>query len=297
VVVSVVAIDRHYGRVPPALLVLLAAGSVQFGAGLAATLFDDVGPGGAVFLRVAFAALLLGLFWRPALRGRQRGDLRLAAVFGLTLAAMNAFFYASIDRIPLGIAVTLEFIGPLGVAVAGSRRALDLLWVGLAAAGIALLSGLGEGADLDTLGVVFALVAGGFWAAYIVLSERTGRAFPALTGLTLAMVVATFLLLPLGVADAGSTLLEPEFLALGAAVALLSSAIPYSLELEALRRMPKRVFGVLMSLDPAMAALAGLVVLGQDLAARELVAIALVVVASVGVSLETREPAISGTPG
>jgi inner membrane transporter RhtA len=210
---------------------------------------------------------------------------------------MNAFFYASLDRIPLGIAVTLEFVGPLGVAVAGSRRALDLVWVALAAAGIALLSGFGEGGGLDTLGVVFALVAGGFWAAYIVLSERTGRVFPALSGLTLAMVVAAFLLLPLGVADAGSTLLEPEFLALGAAVALLSSAIPYSLELEALRRMPKRVFGVLMSLDPAMAALAGLVVLGQDLAARELVAIGLVVAASVGVSLETREPAISGTPG
>jgi inner membrane transporter RhtA len=291
------AIGGHYGRVPPVVLVLLAASSVQFGAGLAATLFDDVGPGGAVLLRVLFAAVLLGLVWRPAVRGLRRADLRLAIAFGVTLAAMNGFFYASIDRIPLGIAVTLEFVGPLGVAVAGSRRRLDLAWVALAAAGILLLSDVTGAGDLDGTGVAFALVAGGFWAAYIVLSERTGQAFPGGSGLALAMAVATLVLLPVGVADAGDALLEPELLALGAAVALLSSAIPYSLELEALRRMPKRVFGVLMSLDPALAALAGFVVLGQDLGVRELVAIGLVVAASVGVSLETREPAISGTPG
>ena len=288
--VSVAAIDGHYGRVPPATLVLLAAGSVQFGSGLAATLFDDLGPGGTVFLRVLFAAVVLGLIWRPDVRGRERRDLWLAAAFGLTLAGMNACFYASIDRIPLGIAVTLEFIGPLGVAVAGSRQPLDLLWVALAAAGIVLLSGFGDGGDLDGLGVALALVAGAFWAAYIVLSERTGRIFPGGSGLAIAMVVATVVLVPVGVADAGDALLEPELLALGAAVAMLSSAIPYSLELEALRRMPKRVFGVLMSLDPAMAALAGFIVLGQDLGIRELAAIGLVVTASVAVSLETREP-------
>jgi inner membrane transporter RhtA len=287
-----VAIDGHYGRVPPVALVLLAAGSVQFGSGLAATLFDDLGPGGTVLLRVLFAALVLGLIWRPEVRGRGRGDLWLAATFGLTLAGMNACFYASIDRIPLGIAVTFEFVGPLGVAVAGSRRALDLLWVGLAVAGVVLLSAFGEGGGLDALGVTLALIAGGFWAAYIVLSQRTGQAFPGGSGLAIAMVVAAAVLLPLGVADAGDALLEPELLALGAAVALLSSAIPYSLELEALRRMPKRVFGVLMSLDPAIAAIAGFVVLGQDLGVRELAAIGLVVAASVGVSLEAREPVV-----
>ena len=277
---------------PPAALVLLAAGSVQFGSGLAATLFDELGPGGTVFLRVLFAAVVLGLIWRPEVRGRGPRALRLAAAFGLTLAAMNACFYASIDRIPLGIAVTFEFIGPLGVALAGSRRPLDLLWVVLAAAGIVLLSGVGDGGDLDALGVALALVAGGFWAAYILLSARTGQVFPGGSGLAIAMVVASAALAPVGVADAGGALLEPELLALGAAVAMLSSAIPYSLELEALRRMPKRVFGVLMSLDPAMAALAGFVVLGQGLVVRELVAIALVVAASVGVSLETEEPVV-----
>ena len=277
---------------------LLAAGSVQFGSGLAATLFDDLGPGGTVLLRVLFAAVVLGLAWRPRVRRLGRRELWLAVAFGLTLAGMNACFYASIDRIPLGIAVTFEFVGPLGVAVAGSRKPLDLLWVGLAAAGIVLLSGLGgNGGGLDGLGVALALVAGGFWAAYIVLSERTGQAFPGGSGLAIAMAVAAAALVPLGVADAGEALLEPELLLLGAAVAMLSSAIPYSLELEALRRMPKRVFGVLMSLDPAMAALAGFVVLGQDLEARESAAVALVVLASIGVSLERSEPPISGTPG
>jgi inner membrane transporter RhtA len=279
-------------RVPPVSYVLAAVGSVQFGSALAKTLFDDLGAGGTVFLRVLFAAILLGLIWRPAVRARKRGDLALAALFGLSLAGMNGCFYASLDRIPLGIAVTFEFVGPLGVAVAGSRKPLDLLWVGLAAAGIGLLSSFGGGAgdDLDGLGVALALLAGGFWAAYIVLSQRTGQAFPGGSGLALAMIVATAVLLPVGVADAGESLLEPELLALGAAVAMLSSAIPYSLELEALRRMPKRVFGVLMSLEPAAAALAGFIVLSQDLGAREIVAIGLVVAASVGVSLETREP-------
>ena len=275
---------------PPVALVLVAVLSVQFGSGLAKTLFDDLGAGGTVLLRVLFAALVLGLIWRPEVRGRGRRDLLLAAAFGLALAGMNASFYAALDRIPLGIAVTLEFVGPLGVALAGSRKALDLLWVGLAAAGILLLSDFGGGGGLDGLGVALALLAGAFWAAYILLAARTGQVFPGGSGLSLAMVVATAVLLPIGIADAGDALLEPELLALGAALAMLSSVIPYTFELEALRRMPKRVFGVLMSLQPAAAALAGFIVLSEDLSARELVAIALVVVASAGVSLETREP-------
>jgi inner membrane transporter RhtA len=267
--------------VPPTLLVLAAVASVQFGAALAKSLFDEIGAGGTVLLRVLFAAIVLSLLWRPRVAGRSRPDLRLAVLFGLSLAGMNLAFYASLDRIPLGIAVTFEFIGPLGVAVFGSRRPLDLVWVGLAAAGILLLSDFG-GADLDRLGVALALLAGAFWAAYILLSARVGRAFPGGGGLALAMIVATIPLAPVGIADAGGGLLDPGILAAGCAVGILSSAIPYALELEALRRLPVGVFGVLMSLEPAVAALAGFVVLGETLATREVVAILLVVAASAG---------------
>jgi inner membrane transporter RhtA len=201
---------------------------------------------------------------------------------------MNLSFYEALDRIPLGIAVTFEFVGPLSVAVGGSRRALDVLWVVLASAGILLLSDFGGLGGLDAAGVGLALLAGGFWAAYILLSARTGRVFPGGSGLALALVVSSALLVPVGIADGGDALLQPELLAIGAAVAMLSSAIPYSLELEALRRLPEAVFGVLMSLEPAMAALAGFVVLGQDLRARELVAILLVVAASAGAARGAR---------
>jgi inner membrane transporter RhtA len=219
--------------------------------------------------------------WRPRAAGHARRDLALAAIFGLTLAAMNFCFYSALDRIPLGITVTIEFVGPLGVAVAGSRRLLDLLWVAMAAAGILLLSSLGS-SDLDGLGVALAVLAGGFWAAYILLSARVGRVFSGGTGLAMAMVVASALLLPIGVTEAGADLLTPWLLGLAFCVAVLSSAVPYSLEMEALRRMPPRVFGVLMSLEPAVAALAGFVLLGEDLVAREVVAVLLVVAASAG---------------
>jgi inner membrane transporter RhtA len=267
--------------VPPTLLVLAAVASVQFGAALAKTLFDEIGPGGTVFLRVLFGAIVLAALWRPRLAGHDRRELGLAALFGLVLAAMNLCFYASLDRIPLGIAVTFEFVGPLGVAVFGSRRPLDLLWVGLAAAGILLLSDFG-GTELDPVGVGLALLAGGFWAAYILLSARVGRVFPGGAGLALAMVVATVPLAPVGIAAAGTDLVVPWVLAVAAAVGVLSTAIPYALELEALRRLPVGVFGVLMSIEPAAGALAGLVVLGEELAAREVVAVALVIVASAG---------------
>jgi inner membrane transporter RhtA len=264
-------------------LVLAACSIVQFGAGFAVTLFDELGAGGTVFLRVAFAAVVLWAIWRPRLRGHATQDLRVAAAFGVVLGGMNWTFYESIDRIPLGVAVTLEFAGPLAVAVAGSRRALDGLWVLLAAAGILLLARPWEGGgDLDGLGVALALLAGAFWAAYILLSARTGRLFPGGTGLALAMAVGALVTLPAGIVQGGSGLLEPHLLAAGAAVALASSVIPYSLELEALRRLPEAVFGVLMSLEPALAALAGLVVLDQALAGADVVAIGLVVVASAG---------------
>ena len=276
-------------RIPPTVLVLLAVSSVQFGGAFAKTLFDEIGPGGTVFLRVFFAALILGALWRPALSGRSAADWRLISAYGLALVAMNLSFYEALDRIPLGIAVTFEFVGPLGVAIAGSRRALDVLWVVLAAAGILLLSDFGT-ADLDGLGVALALLAGAFWAAYILLAARVGRRYPGGQGLALGMAVGVLLVAPVGLADAGGDILDAEVLAIGLAVAILSSAIPYTLELEALRRMPQGVFGVLMSLEPAAAALAGFIVLGEGLATREVVAIALVVTASAGAARNASVP-------
>jgi inner membrane transporter RhtA len=276
-------------RIPPTLLVLAAVTSVQFGGAFAKTLFDEIGPGGTAFLRVLFAALILAALWRPAVRGLSRAEWQLAVAYGFALVAMNLTFYEALDRIPLGIAVTFEFVGPLGVAIVGSRRPLDLLWVALAAAGILLLSDFG-GADLDGLGVALALLAGGFWAAYILLAARVGRAFEGAHGLAIGMCAGALMLLPFGIADAGGELITGETLAIGLAVAVLSSVIPYSLELEALRRMPAGVFGVLMSLEPAAAALAGFIVLDEGLATREVVAIALVVAASAGAARNARVP-------
>lgn len=268
----------------------VAIGSVQFGAALARTLFDDAGSAGTVFLRVVFAAVVLAAVWRPSLRGHTRAEWRLAVAFGLSLAIMNLSFYASIDRIPLGLAVTFEFIGPLGVALAGSRRRLDFVWVALAAGGILLIASPGT-TDLDGLGVLYALVAGAAWAAYILLSARTGRAFPGGSGLTLAMCVAAVVLVPVGVADGGGALLDGHVLLVGAAVAILSSLIPYSAEFEALRLIPEHVFGVLLSLEPAVAALAGYLVLEQSLGAPELAGIVLVMAATAGAVTGTRSPA------
>ena len=255
--------------------------SVQVGAGFAVGLFDEVGPVGAVFLRIAFAAVLLAAIWRPRLGTRDRAIVRDVLLFGFVLAAMNLTFYLSLDRLPLGIAVTLEFVGPLGVAVARSRRALDAVWVALAAVGLILLAPTPD-SGLDALGCVLALLAGAFWGAYILLSTRVGAVVPGGSGLTVAMCVAAVLVTPAGIAEAGADLLSAEVLAVGLALGLLSSALPYGLELEALRRLPQGVFGVMMSLEPAVAALVGFVGLGQDLAAREVIAILLVLTASAG---------------
>jgi inner membrane transporter RhtA len=263
------------------VLVFGGVASVQFGAAFAKTIFDEVGAGGAVFLRMLFAALVLMLIWRPRISGHGRRDVLLILLFGASLAGMNGTFYAALDRIPLGVAVTFEFVGPLSVAVFGSRTRLDVVWVVVAAAGIVLLSDFG-GADLDGLGVALALTAGAFWATYILLAARVGQAFPGGDGLALAMLVAVVPLAPIGIAEGGGDLLVVWVLVVGFAVAMLSSAIPYTLELEALRRMPANVFGVLMSLEPAVAATAGFVLLGEGLATREVVAILLVVAASAG---------------
>jgi inner membrane transporter RhtA len=287
---------RGVARVPPPLLVLGAAGTVQVSAAIARGLFDRVGPGGTVFLRVAFGAVMLVALWRPRLGGHERGELGMGVLFGLALAGMNLTFYEAIDRIPLGIAVTIEFAGPLAVAVAGSRRKLDLVWVVLAAGGIVLLSRGGGGGHTDPAGVAFALAAAACWAAYILLSQRVGRVFPRGNGLALAMVVAAVVLVPAGIADGGTELLAPGVIGVGLAIALLGSAIPYSLELEALRRLPARVFGILLSLDPVIAALAGLVILGQGLGLREVAGIALVVGASVGATVSAQPAPAPAAP-
>jgi inner membrane transporter RhtA len=275
----------------------MAIASVQLGSAIATHLFSALGPGGAAFLRLAFAALVLfpitvSLSIRTPgtrLRGHPLAHYLLAAIFGLTVATMNLSFYSALNRVPLGVAVTLEFVGPLSVAVAGSRRLLDLLWVCLAAAGIILLAPWG-GVALDPLGVLFALFAGVCWACYILLSARVGRVLPGITGLSVAMLVGAIVLLPVGLLQAGQHLTRPGFLLAGAAVALLSSVIPYSLELEALRSMPTRVFGVLMSLEPAVAALVGFVILRQVLNPRALIALVLVTAASLGASRDGPPP-------
>ena len=272
-------------------MVLAGCLSIQFGAAFAVTLFDRLGPGGTVFLRLLVAAAILLAVFRPRLRGRTRSELAVAGGFGVVLGLMNWSFYESIERIPLGASVTIEFVGPLGVAVWASRRPLDLLWVAFAAAGILLLANpFGAGGGLDALGVGLALFAGTLWAVYILLSARTGRVWPRASGLAVGCAVGAVITAPTGIVQGGGELLSTELLAAGALVGLACSVIPYGLEMEALRRIPEGVFGVLMSLEPAIAALAGLAVLGQGLSAVDVLAIGLVVVASAGAAAEAAQP-------
>jgi inner membrane transporter RhtA len=279
----------------PAVAVAMVVGSissVQCGAALATTLFDRVGPAGAVMLRSGFAALILLAVAHRDLRVLRGRALRDVVLFGVSLAAMNLSFYAAIDRLPLGVAVTFEFTGPLAVAVFGSRRRADLLWAGLAALGIVLLSGeIGGGAAIDLGGALLALLAGAFWGFYILLSARVGGRSEGLGGLATAMAISALLVTPFGITQGGSELGSPPVLAAGLGVGLLSSAIPYALEIEALRRLPNAVFGVLMSLEPAVAALVGFVALSQGLTWLEAVAIALVVAASAGALRSAATPA------
>ncbi|MEV6649131.1 EamA family transporter [Streptomyces sp. NPDC051219] len=276
-------------RLGPVALVVAAGVSVQFGAAIAVLLMPRAGAAGVVALRLAAAALVLLVVCRPRLRGHSRSDWGTVCAFGVAMAGMNGLFYQAVDRIPLGAAVTLEVLGPLVLSVIVSRRLVNLLWAGLALVGVALLGGGGFG-GLDPVGVAFALGAGAMWAAYIVFSARTGRRFPQADGLALAMAVAAVLSLPLGIAEAGGKLLVPGTLALGVAVAVLSSVLPYTLELLALRRLPASTFAVMMSLEPAIAATAGFLVLHQALALTDALAIALVIAASIGaVRSQTRK--------
>ena len=279
---------------PPSVLVLTGVVSVQVGAGVAARLFALIPPAAVTGLRLWTAAAVMIVAGARPLRdnlaslARRRAwrDAAVVAGFGLTLAVMNFSIYQAFARIPLGIAVTIEFLGPLAVAVASSRRLIDLLWVALAGVGVALLTGTGAPASgshrVGLVGLGFALLAAAAWAAYIVLSRATGRRFPGTSGLTIAMLVAAVVIIPAGVTAGGTALLRPGILAAGLAIGLLSSVIPYSLELEALRRVPARVFGIWMSLEPAVAALVGLVMLGETLAVTEWAAIVCVMIACAG---------------
>lgn len=283
----------------PVAMVLAAVVSVQVGGAFAATLLPTVGVVGTTALRLTLAGLLLVAAARPTLRGRSAADWRAVVAFAVAMTAMNLFFYASLDRLPIGVAVTIEFTGPLVMSAVLSRTRRDLLAVAAAATGVVLVSGawavVAGGQGVDPLGALLAALAGACWCGYILTSARVGRHFTGLDGVALAMVLGALVLAPAGIATAGSTLLDPHVLLVGLGVSLASSAVPYSLELVALRRLAPGVFGVLLSLEPAAAAAAGAVVLGQGLRGPQLLGIALVVAASV-VVMSRRRPA-SPAPG
>lgn len=278
-------------RIPAPALVLGAAVSVQGGAAIAKLLFPALGPPGVVFLRLLFGSAALLVVARPRLRGRRRHELAPVVALGLTLTAMNTAFYESIERVPLGIGVTVEFIGPLALAVLSSRRRLDLVWIGFAAVGIALLSG-GVGGHVSPLGVGLAALAGVFWATYIVLGTRVGSLWGGSSGLAVAMWVGALAALPWGIVSGGAGLERPSNLVRGVAVGVLCSALPWSFEIEAMRRLPTHVFGVLTSSEPAVAAASGFLFLGEQLHALELVAVVLVVVASAGAARDAPDPSV-----
>lgn len=272
--------------IPAPVLVLGGVLSVQFGGALAATLVPQIGAAGSVILRLGIATALLVAIARPRWRGHSRRDLGTIVCFGVAMGLMNFAFYASLGHLPIGVAVTIEFVGPLTLAAVLSRRPRDLIAVAAAAIGVLLISrALSLPLDqLEGTGIVLALAAGVCWAGYIVFSGRTGAAFPQLEGLALAMVVATLVVLPFGLWDIarhGTDAWDGEVLLKGLGIAVLSSVLPYSLELFALRRLAPAVFGILLSMEPAVAALAGLIVLGQRLSHIQLLGMTLVVLASV----------------
>ncbi|MFD3686657.1 DMT family transporter [Nocardiopsis sp. NPDC058631] len=266
--------------VPPVWLVMISIVSVQTGAGVAKNLFDSLPPAAVVWLRLLTSAVLLVLLVRPALRARSRTDWLVVVGYGVALAMMNFLIYQAFARIPLGIAVTIEYLGPLAIAILGSRRRIDLVWAGLAGLGVVAL-GL-ESGSMDPLGILFAVLAAVAWAGYILLSAATGQRFSGASGLAFASVVGVVIMAPAGIAEGGAALLDWRLLLFGLVVGVLSSIVPYTLELNALRRIPPRVFGVLMSLQPAAAALVGLVLLGELLSVWQWFAVGCVIVASAG---------------
>jgi inner membrane transporter RhtA len=269
------------GTTTAVVFVIVGMACQEVGASIAVVLFPQAGPLGMVMLRLVFSALVLLAIARPSVRGHDRAAWLAVLGFGAVLALMNGLFYLALSRLPLGVTVTIEVLGPLVLSIVASRRRSAWMWALLAFAGVLALGG-GGWDRLDALGVVFALGAAAAWALYIVASARVGREFPKLDGLALAMTAGALLSLPFGIATAGGVLLRPEVLGLGAAVAVLSSTIPYALELMALRRLAASAFAILMSLSPATASLAGLLILHQRLSWLEVVGIAIVIVASIG---------------
>jgi inner membrane transporter RhtA len=266
----------------PVAVLILAMVGFQTGAALAKTLIPVVGPSGAVALRLFYATLMLWLVWRPWRMRVDRKAARTVLIYGVALGCMNLLFYCALQRIPLGIAVALEFTGPLGVAIAAAIRPLDFLWVALAVLGVLMVLPLsGASQPLDWLGIVFALGGGVCWALYIVFGRRAGLQSGGQTT-AMGMLIGAICIAPFGVAHAGAALFKPEILPTAIAVAFLSSALPYSLEMYAMTRVPARIFGVLMSLDPALAATAGLILLGERLSWLQWSAIACIVFASAG---------------
>lgn len=288
--------DAPAARAPKVLApipaVLLAIVSVQGGAALAKGLFPALGAAGTAGVRITLSALvLLGLF-RPPLARLSRAQWKAVIPYGVLLGVMNCTFYLALERIPLGLAVTLEFLGPLTVAVLGSRRPQDFVWVLLAALGIVLLAPWSARASaLDRLGVLLALVAGACWAGYILLGGRVSRLFTDGEGVATGMLFAALVIVPFALADGVLGRLTLPRLGAGLGVALLSSAVPYTLEMVALRALPSRTFGILMSLEPAVAAIAGLLILGEQLSPMQWLAVVAVSTASAGSALSARRAA------
>jgi inner membrane transporter RhtA len=282
-------------RVPAPLLVLASITSVQVGSAVARHLFDDLGASGVTLIRLALSALILGVVTRPAVRSWSRQAWRAAALLGVVMAGMNLIFYLSLRTVPLGTAVTVEFLGPLLLALSQTRRLLDMLWAALAGSGVALLGLHSGGGGAPAAGLLLAFVAGLFWAGYIVCSARLGGLVPGTGGLTVSLAVAALIVLPFGAEGASAVVHRPVLLLAGAGVALLSSVVSYGLEINALRRIPTRVFGILMSLEPAAAAVAGLLLLGQRLPIVGVVALLLVTLASAGVTIFRREQDVMRT--
>jgi inner membrane transporter RhtA len=275
----------------PIAVLMVAMVCFQLGAAMAKGLFPVVGAAGTAALRMALAALMLLAIWRPWRLRLTAGETRVIVIYGLALGWMNLFFYLSLRSIPLGVAVALEFTGPLALAMAASRRVVDFVWIFMAVAGLLALLPLGFGAKpLDTAGVIYGLAAGLCWAMYILFGRKAGEAHGGQIT-ALGMLIGAVVIVPIGIAEAGTRLLSPAILPAALSIALLSSALPYSLEMFAMPRLPTRTVGVLMSLDPAMGALSGLFFLGERLSWIQWAAIAGVMAASAGSAATSRAPA------
>ena len=278
-------------NIPPIPAVLFAIISVQSGAAIAKTLFPAIGAAGTASLRIGISAIILLAVYRPNLLKITPNQWKIVIPYGLSLGAMNLIFYLAIERIPIGLAVTIEFIGPLVVAVIGSKRLIDYLWVLLAAIGIVLIAPWSNN-GIDLLGVLFALLAGALWAAYIVLGTKVSKIMKGGDAVATGMLFASILIVPFGILENGLTNLTPTFLYLGIALALLSSAIPFTLEMKALAQLPARTFSILMSLEPAAASIFAFIFLQEYLTFNEILAVVFVVIASVGSTITSKRTTI-----